>query len=209
LTVRSLLLEPHHADAGDLLTDAVEQRGVGATVSGAVGGLTSAGRHAVCEEVAHVADSLLDLDVTDVLAMAWKKHADLTAAGRRTAEHPGSEELVPLATHTIRSTHRPCVDVFIDEVKVTDVEIELALTLVLTGVLAVVRDGLLVELHGGSCDATAALGCENVPIARRSAHVTFPASVPLRPPVDLRPNSPGPPRGHPESSGARGWRPAR
>lgn len=184
-SVRTLLLGPGRPSAEQVLADAVEHRGLGSVVADAVGGLSSAGRHAVCEEAGHVADALLDLDVTDVLAMAWKKHTALRDAARRTVERPGTEELVPLATHTVSSTHRPRVDVLIDEVKVTDVEIELALTLVVTGVLAVVRDGRLVALHGGTVDATAALSCEHARLLQRSSRLAVPESWVLDPPIAL------------------------
>jgi hypothetical protein len=185
MTVRAVLLDPGHQDAGKALSAAVERGGLGVLVAGAVGGLTSVGQHVICEEAGHVADSLLDLDITDVLALAWTKHTDLVAAGRRTRQQPGSEELVPLATHTVSSTHRPCVDVFIDEVKVTDVELELTLSLVVTGVLAVVRDGRLVALHGGAIDASASLRCEHARVLERSRRLALPESWLLEPPIDL------------------------
>jgi hypothetical protein len=188
LSVRYLLFGSQEAEADELMSSSARQAGVGAAVGRAVGGLTAAGRDTVCHEVGHVADTLLDIDVTDVIAAAWKKHADLRAAGRRTALRPGSEEVVSLATHTITSTHRPYVDVYVDDVEITRIDIELTLRLVLTGVLALVREGYLVALHAGTCDVTARLGCEHVQLAERTTSLSIPGTMRLRRGIDLRPD---------------------
>lgn len=179
MTVRSLLSDAEHADLQDLLTANAQQHGVGATVGRAVGGLGQAGRQAVCQEVAHLADSLLDLDVSDVLVHAWKKHQLLAAACQRTAAHPAGEELVRLASHTIRSTHRPCVQVFVDDVLVTTVDLTLSLTFAVHGLLAVVRGGHIVGLRAGTCAATAALDCESVRITDSTLTFDIPGTIHL------------------------------
>lgn len=189
LSVRYLLFGSEQAEAEELVSSSARQAGVGSAVARALGGLTAAGRDTVCHEVGHVADTLLDIDATDVIAAAWKKHADLRAAGRRTALSPGSEEVVTLATHTITSSHRPYVDVYVDDVEITRVDIELSLTLVMKGVLALVRDGYLVELHAGTCDVTARLGCEHVRLAERTTSLSIPGTMRLRQGIDLRPDS--------------------
>jgi hypothetical protein len=185
LTARLFLFGKHEEDAATRMGKAVEEGGVGGAVAGAVGGLTRAGRHAVCDEVGHTADRLLDLDLGDLVAAAWRKHAALRAAGRRTAAAPGTEELVELATHKITSTHRPYVEVFVDDVEVTRVDLQLQLTFVVKGVLAVVRDGRLVAVRTGSCDASAALSCEGVKVASRKATLDLPAIVRLGSGVSL------------------------
>ncbi len=188
LSVRYLLFGSEQAEAEELMSSSARQAGVGAAVGRALGGLTTAGRDTVCHEVGHVADTLLDIDATDVIAAAWKKHSDLRAAGRRTYQTPGTEEVVQLATHTITSTHRPYVDVFVDDVEITRVDIELSLRFVMKGVLALVRDGWLVALHAGTCDATAGLGCEHVQLAERKASFSIPGTMVLRQGIDLRPD---------------------
>lgn len=180
ITVRNLLLGAEHAEIEDLLTASVQKHGVGGTVGRAVGGLGGAGRKAVCQEVAHVAESLLDIDVSDVLVHAWKKNQLLDAACQRTAAHPASEELVELATHSIRSSHRPCVEVFVDEVLVTTVDLTLTLTFVVHGLLAVVQGGRLAGLRSGTCEATAALDCESVRIVDSARTFDIPGTIRLR-----------------------------
>jgi hypothetical protein len=187
MSVRSLLLGSNQADAGDLLARSVEDRGVGATVGAAVGGLTKSGQHAVCDEVGHVANSLLDLDMTDVLIAAWRKQADLVAAGRRTAASPGSEELVHLAAHRITSKHQPHVDVYVDDVRVTKVEMELALSMLVRGMLGVVAGGRLMAIRAGSCEVTGSLACEHVKLVERKTVYDLSGEVHLGEGMDLVP----------------------
>lgn len=187
MSVRSLLLGAGDADASGLVARSVEDQGVGATVGGAVGGMTGRGRSAVCDEVGHVADSLLDIDITDVLFAGWRKHSDLVAAARRTFAAPGSEELVLLATHKITSKHCPHVDVRVDDVVVTRVDMELTLTLLVRGMLGVVTDGRLVGLRGGEADVTGVWMCEHVKLVERRTTYDLPGEVQLGAGIDLLP----------------------
>lgn len=202
LTVRSLLLGEAHSDIEELLAATAQRHGIGTTVGRAVGGLGQAGRSAVCQEVAHVAQSLLDTDITDVLLHAWKKNQLIGAACQRTAARPAGEELVELATHTIRSTHRPCVEVFVDDVLITTVDLALSLTFVVHGLLAVVRGGQIVALRAGTCQATAALDCESVRIIDSMLTFDVPGTLRLHADPQASPNSL--PRGRPtqQASGA-------
>jgi len=180
MTVRYLLMGSEHGDVGEALITAVEQRGVGAAVGTAIGGLSTAGRHTVCEEVAHVADSLLGMDVSDILLRAWTKHRALSEALQRTTEDPTREELVPVSTHTVRSSHRPRVEVFVDDQKITSVELTLSLTFVVRGLLVVVQNGHIAALRSGSCEVTGALDCESRRVLSRSTSFDIPGTIWLR-----------------------------
>ena len=177
MTVRYLLLGAQDAEIEDVLASTIGRRGVAATVGQALGGLGQAGRKTVCQEVAHVADSLLDIDVSDVLVHAWRKNQLINAACQRTTNHPNSEELVELATHTIKSSHRPCVEVFVDDMLITTVDLTLSLTFVIHGLLVVVRAGQIEGLRSGTCDATAALDCESVRLADSTLTFTIPGTI--------------------------------
>jgi hypothetical protein len=177
MTVRYLLLGADHAEIEDVLASTVGKGGVAATVGQALGGIGEAGQKVVCQEVAHVADSLLDADVSAVLVHAWRKNQLISAACQRTAAHPNSEELVELATHKIRSSHRPCVEVFVDDVLITTVDLTLSLTFVIHGLLVVIRGGQIAAVRSGTCDATAALDCESVRLADSTLTFDIPGTI--------------------------------
>lgn len=180
VSVRYLLLGSDQATIDEVLASTAENRGVGAVVSRAIGGLGQAGQKAVCDEVAHVADSLLDLDVSDVLAHAWNTNRLISSARERTAANPDTEELVEMGTHTIRSRHQPSVEVFVDDVLITTVTLTLSLTLLVHGLLVVVERGHLTGLRAGTCDASASLHCESVLLAEGTHTFNIPGAVRLR-----------------------------
>jgi hypothetical protein len=180
VSVRYLLLGSDQATIDNVLAPTVEDRGVGALVSRAIGGLGHAGQKAVCDEVAHVADTLLDLDVSDVLAHAWNKNRLISSARERTVADPDTEELVELATHTVRSRHQPSVEVFVDDLLITTVTLTLSLTLVVHGLLVVVEGGHLTGLRSGTCEATASLHCESALLAEGTHTFSIPGAVRLR-----------------------------
>lgn len=128
---------------------------------------SAAARKAAVREAAGAIADLVELDVVDVLVAGWRTHAALTAAARRTLAAPDSTEVVDLATHRITSTHRPWVDVVIDEVHVVKLDLELHLELVVRGVVAVVRHGRLVDLQFLGCDVVTSLSVEGIEVARQ------------------------------------------
>ncbi|MBD0293541.1 MAG: hypothetical protein ICV70_08215, partial [Jiangellaceae bacterium] len=146
---------------------------------------SASGLQAVDHEIATVTDGLLDLDVGDILVSGWRKYAALSKAAKSTLTAPDSEEVVALATHKITFTHRPHIDLFVNDAKVNTLEFELILAFDLSGVLAVVKSGKLVALRAGKCVLTATLSLEKGQLARRQGHIDLPLVVQLHPPVTL------------------------
>jgi len=106
-------------------------------------------------------------------------------AGRWGVEDCAALAVVQLATHTISASYRPRVDVYVDEVLVTRVDLELAISFVVKGMLALVRDGCLLEVRSGTCDASSTLLCEHVPVVKRSTSFTVPGVLRLGAGVEL------------------------
>jgi hypothetical protein len=147
--------------------------------------LTSSVTRTVTEEMGTVADDLLEVDLGDALVAGWKKHRALSEAARRTLASPDSEEVVVLAAHTVTSTYAPAVDLYVDKALVNTFEFQLVVTLVLTGVAAVVRRGDLVSLRGGRCDASVSVSLEGARLVTRKRSLDLQALVILDPPHPL------------------------
>jgi hypothetical protein len=109
------------------------------------------------------------------LAGGLRKHEALLTAAQQTAESPGEEQIVELATHRITSTHRPRIDVEVDDAPVGSIDVEIDVTFVLHAVRAVVAEGRLVALRSGLVDLEASLSCWGLPIAseRRQVDLTL------------------------------------
>lgn len=102
------------------------------------------------------------------------------------------------------STHRPWVDVVVDEVHVAKLDLEVHLELLVKGVVAVVRHGRLVNLRFLRCDVAASLSVEGIEVARKdgaldpSLVADFGDGIPLTPDPATTP---------PERGGRRGRAP--
>jgi hypothetical protein len=108
---------------------------------------------------------LLTIDLGALLVTGWKRHAALMAAGRRTAADPTTSEVVQLAEHDVEVTHRPTIDLLINDVKLAEIALELSLELHVDVLNGTVRGGRLAELTIGTCTATGRLGCADVRLA--------------------------------------------
>jgi hypothetical protein len=174
LTVRSLLFE-EAATGADLLAQAIDEEAVAA----ALPQLSRAGRAAAGAELTDMAKGLLELDLGSLALAGWRKHHDLLAAATRTAEHPGSTELVELATHRITSTHRPTVDVLVDGARVAVVRLELEVVLLVRALVATVRRGHLIGLRSGSVDVRLSLSVAGRQVAAHRTTLASPLFVRL------------------------------
>jgi hypothetical protein len=155
----------------DALASALHEHGVLGSLGGGLKDLSRAGRDAVSGQIATAAHGLLDLDLGDLIVGGWRKYADLTAAAKRTIATPDSTEVVDLVTHRIISTHRPRVQVLVNDVNVATLRFELCIELAVKGLVATVRHGRLVTLHSGACDVTATLAADGQQLAKREAHL--------------------------------------
>jgi len=160
-------------DSVDALAHALDEQGVLGSLGGALTGLSRAGREAAGGQLASVAHGLLDLDLGGLIVGGWGKYADLTAAAKRTIATPDSTEVLEVATHRITSTHRPSVELLVDDVHVATVRFELGVAFVVKGLVATVHHGQLVALSGG-CDVTATLAAEGRELVKREAHLELP-----------------------------------
>ena len=162
ITLRSVLFG--EADATAEITDSLNEVGVLGAAAQASTRLRDALGDAVSSRAGAVIAGLLDTDVLDVMKLGWQKHERLRAAGQRTLVEPGSEELVDLMAHTIRSTHEPRLEVYFDDALIATVGLRLELRADVHAVVAVVAEGRLIAVSSGKADLGAELSCEGVPI---------------------------------------------
>jgi len=119
-------------------------------------------RDAAFDELTNVIASALDLNLTDVLVLGWRKYEALAEAARRSLENPGEEQIVTLAEHRIRSIHQPSVEIVVDSAKVAEIHLKIELAIELEAVCGVVSIGRLIALRSGRATIKAALWCEGV-----------------------------------------------
>jgi hypothetical protein len=140
--------------------------------------LSQAGRNAVTHEVSSMLNEMLGIDLVSVLTAAWRTHHKLVAAGQRTAA-AGTEEVVELGTHSITSVHKPAVDLILNGTQVGTVHFELDFTFDVTGAVATVRGGALINIRPTRLDVEGELDCEGVELAKKRAKLQLPGTIRL------------------------------
>lgn len=173
------------AETVESLADAIDEFGTTRTALRSVRRLSNSAVAVVDREIGTVTDGLLNLDLGDVLLSAWQKYAKLTDAAHRTLAISGSEEIVPLVAHTVRSTYSPHVDLFANGVRIHSFKFELKIVFELTALQAVVRAGTLTALRGGECVVTATLSLDGIQLAKKARPVDLELMVRLHPPRPL------------------------
>jgi hypothetical protein len=168
-----------------------------------INGLTAPGARMLRSQVVDALTGLLDIDLAELVVSGWAKHRDLRAAARRTAASSGPEEVV-LANHQISSTHRPSVEIYVENARVATVEFELEVWVRLTSVVAIVRTGRLVGIRSGDTDVGARLSTAGQTIAERRVRCAAGALIPLGSGIPLLNRPEPPPR---PSPGAGAFRP--
>jgi hypothetical protein len=164
-------------DTEQALAQALHEHGVLGFMGTTLEHLSEDGREAASNQVAAVGHGLLDLDLGDLVIAGWRKQGQLAAAAERTAANPGSSEVVELATHRVSSAHHPFVELLVNDAHVATVTFDLDIEFIVKALVVTVRDGHVVSLHTGACDAAATLAAEGIQLASRRAHFELPLVV--------------------------------
>ena len=165
--------------------------------------LPQATRQAALREAAAAAAGLLDVDLDGLLLAGWRAHRDLTGAARRTLAVPGSTELVDLIRHQVSVAQEPSVAVLVDGRQVATIELGLSVDFDISALVAGIKAGLLVAVHAGSCDVTAALAIQGADVLTASSHFDLPGVLRVSPGIALLPAGDYPPGGTPGQPAAR------
>ena len=149
----------------------------------------------VRDELVKTANGLLDMNVIDFAATAWRKYDAITSAARRTSTNR-SEETVGVVPHRITIAQRPTIEVCLNGMSAGTIAVELTGALAMSAMTLVVNSGHLVEIRSGTCTADVALAVEGFDVTRRTRKLSVPGARRLRRPVALvRDGTPMPDRG--------------
>ena len=160
---------------------------IGTDLRGALDSLPPLTRAAAVDQVTTAAAGLLDINLADLVAAGWQKHADLTAAARRTLAAPGSTDLVDLASHRVSTAQEPYVTVLVDGHRVATIRFGLSLAFEISALLAEIKTGKLVALHSGRCVVTGTLAIQDINVVTRQARIDLPGVIALRGGIRLLP----------------------
>ena len=185
-TAATLLFGPDE-DKPAAIAQRLRSADLAGDIRAALDGLPPLTRETAVGQVSSAAAELLNINLADVVADGWRKHADLTAAARRTLAAPRSTDLVDLASHRVTAGQEPYVSLLVDGHRVATVRFGLSLDFEISALLAEVKAGMLVALHSGRCEVTGALAIQDINTISRQAHVDIPGMIPLHEGIRLLP----------------------
>jgi hypothetical protein len=148
---------------------------------------------AAAAQVAERLTELLDTPISQVLAAAWSRDPALAKYGDPKRHPAGEVALVPLADHTVTSSHRPSVELLLESAPLGSVEFQVDLAVTLRGALIGVRDGRIMELRAGRTTAEARLGCAGTAIAERRGELKLPGVIRFGEGIAIAPAPAAPP----------------
>lgn len=110
---------------------------------------------------------LLDIGIPDVMVRAWNKSGILKKCLDRKSYDPNETVLVPLAEQTIKSTHRPYVEILVNERRVGKIDFEIDVALVVSGIILKIQDAKVKQIVMGTAKGKGTIKCSGLIIIDR------------------------------------------
>lgn len=122
-------------------------------------GLGDVDRRAMTNTVADKLKDALDVGIDQILLSAWSQHRDLVGDLEKSKKLKGETILVPLADHTIRSTHHPAVEVMVNDRRVAAFKFNANLMMRIQQAVLKVEHGEVVGVESGAWHGVGQLKC--------------------------------------------------
>ena len=126
------------------------------------------------------AGGLLDVNLLDVFRWAWNKNRELESYRDRAKYPPHETFRVPLAEHTIKSSHKPHLEIRVDGTKKGQIDFALEIEIALKGMTLEIRDGRIRKIRTGECKARGTFSCEGLKLVERESRaLKLPGTIDL------------------------------
>ena len=187
-TLRAFFLEPPSDWQARFIKTTESQQGPSDV--GRATGLADVDRRVMTNTVADKLKDALDVNINQILLSAWSQHRDLVNDLERSRQLKGETLLVPLADHTIRSTHHPAVEVMINDRRVAAFKFNANLMMRIQGAVVKVEGGEVVGVEAGAWHGVGQLKCGPVTLVEHETkEYRLPRQLsqkPARPPAKPR-----------------------
>lgn len=131
-------------------------------------------------EIMKRVDELLEPSLPGIMAAAWNKRRLLRTNLDRDKYPPDKTVLVPLLEHTVKSEHRPYIEIYLNDRKVGTVNFLVTVSLSFEGLTLKIRGGRILEILTGSCKGKGIISCEGcILVERETAPFPLPGVIRL------------------------------
>lgn len=111
--------------------------------------------------------AVLDIDLGSLALDGWAKYDEVREAARRSVLPGAPPERVRLLEHRITSTHKPTIELYVDNALLTTISLGLEVEVDVHGLDAEIEAGRLAGLRSGDLDVRARLSIEGHRIGER------------------------------------------
>ena len=152
-------------------------------------GIGDVDRRVMTTNVAEKLKDALEVQISQILKSAWSQHRDLLDDLERSQQSRGETFLVPLANHTIRSTHHPAVEVLVNDRRVAAFKFNANLIMRIQDAVLKVEGGHVVGVESGAWQGVGQLKCGAVTLVEHETEeFDLPMSLNQRPAKPQAPN---------------------
>jgi len=135
---------------------------------------------AAFQEVIKQIEDLLNIRVVEIMAMAWNKYRVLQKYTDKEKYSPNDTFLTSLVEHTIKSEHKPYLEILINNNSVGKIDFSIYISLTLKGFILKIQDAKIKEIQTGTCKGKGTIKCEDVMIMEKETEsFPFPGSITL------------------------------
>ncbi len=131
-------------------------------------------------EIIRKVEDLLNISIPDIMVAAWNKYRMLLKYTDRGKYSSNETFLVPLAEHTIKSEHKPYIEILINDKSVGKIDFNINISLTLKGIILKIRDGKIQEIQTGSCKGKGTIKYEDFVLLEKETDLfLLPGSINL------------------------------
>lgn len=121
----------------------------------------------VSDEMTNKILDLLNIKIKDILVGAWDKSKEIKRYLNKDACYPDETILVSLAEHTIRSEHKPSLELLLNDKPIGSIEFNISIALHLNGIILRIKGGKIRQIHTGACKGSGRIKCEDFTLLER------------------------------------------
>ena len=138
--------------------------------------------------VARAADRLFDISLMEIMIGAWVKMAALQEYAVGEKLHSDKTHKFVLSEHKVRSKHSPKIELYVYDDKVTEVIVDITLTLLMAKTILKIKHGRILEVKISGCQAIGNLSCYGQEILEeKSTELDFPSAIKLGDGIEIPP----------------------
>lgn len=143
---------------------------------------------AVETDIQKTSDSMLAMTPMDVILQGWKRHREVGRALDDSRKKPTEPILKALLKHTIKSTHKPYVEIFLEDVSVGKVPFELLISFDVEGATLKILNGEIMSVMSGSFQGAIKLSLVGETLAEvKTKRIELPSTLDVAPGAATQP----------------------